>query len=124
MSITIIPCLAVVMGIIAFAWGLCALVLVLVILIQKGKGGGLSGAFGAGLPSGILGSKAGDFLTWFTIMLAGIFIVFSVVLAKYYRPSISDFDAEVEVRQVETAQPDEKTETLQQDAEPDTEQDF
>ena len=73
---------------------LCALVLILVILIQKGKGGGLSGAFGGGMASGILGSKTGDFLTWFTIVLVGLFLSLAVVMAKYYKPTISDFGSQ------------------------------
>ncbi len=43
------------------------------------------------MASGLLGSKTGDFLTWATIALVGIFILLSVTLAKYYRPTVSDF---------------------------------
>jgi preprotein translocase subunit SecG len=64
--------------------------LILIILVQKGKGGGLSGAFGGGMASGILGSKTGDFLTWVTIVLVGVFLTLAVVMAKKYRPD--DFD--------------------------------
>jgi preprotein translocase subunit SecG len=87
------PLLAVsfIMKLVAAVWFICAIVLILVILIQKGRGGGLSGAFGGGLASGILGSKTGDFLTWVTIALAGVVILLSVVMAKYYKPKVSDF---------------------------------
>lgn len=87
------PLLAVsfIMKLVAVVWFICAIVLILVILIQKGRGGGLSGAFGGGLASGILGSKTGDFLTWVTIALAGVVILLSVVMAKYYKPKVSDF---------------------------------
>jgi preprotein translocase subunit SecG len=87
------PLLAVsfIMKLVAVVWFICALALILVVLIQKGRGGGLSGAFGGGLASGILGSKTGDFLTWVTIALAGVFILLSVILAKFYKPAISDF---------------------------------
>ena len=74
---------------------ICAVVLVLLILIQKGKGGGLSGAFGGGMASGILGTKTGDFLTWVTIVLVGLFLTIAVVMAKFYRPSVSDFDVDL-----------------------------
>ena len=67
-----------------------AVVLVLIILIQKGRGGGLSGVFGGGLASGILGSKTGDFLTWVTISMVGVFLMLAVVMAKFYKPTISD----------------------------------
>jgi len=76
-----------VMHILAFLWLLCAIILILVILIQKGRGGGLSGAFGGGMAGGILGSKTGDFLTWVTVTLVGVFLLLSVTLAKFYRPA-------------------------------------
>jgi preprotein translocase subunit SecG len=82
-----------VMNVIAVIWVLCAIVLALVILIQKGKGGGLSAAFGGGMGGGILGSKTGDFLTWFTIVLVGAFLFLSIVLAKFYKPTNSRHDA-------------------------------
>jgi preprotein translocase subunit SecG len=66
---------------------ICCLALVLIILIQKGRGGGLSAAFGGGAGGGLLGSKTGDFLTWVTIVLVGVFLSLAVVLAKYYKPA-------------------------------------
>jgi preprotein translocase subunit SecG len=82
------------MKIVAAIWLLCGLVLILIILIQKGRGGGLSSAFGGGMAGNILGSKTGDFLTWVTVVLVGIFILLSVVMAKFYKPTQSDFGAE------------------------------
>ena len=76
---------------VAVIFAICAVSLILIILVQKGKGGGLSGAFGGGMASGILGSKTGDFLTWVTIVLVGVFLTLAVVMAKFYRPS-DDFD--------------------------------
>lgn len=64
----------------------CCLALILIILIQKGRGGGLSAAFGGAGAGGVLGSKTGDFLTWVTIVLVGVFLSLAVVLAKYYKP--------------------------------------
>lgn len=86
---TVFPLLAVgfIMKVIAVFFAFCALALILIILVQKGKGGGLSGAFGGGMASGILGSKTGDFLTWVTITLVGVFLTLAVVLAKFYKPS-------------------------------------
>ena len=75
------------MKVVAVLFVICALALILIILVQKGKGGGLSGAFGGGMASGILGSKTGDFLTWVTIVLVGVFLTLAVVMARYYRPS-------------------------------------
>ena len=70
-----------------------AVALVLVVLIQKGRGGGLSAAFGGGAAGGLLGSKTGDFLTWVTIVLVGVFLLISVVMAKFYRPTVRQFAA-------------------------------
>jgi len=92
---TVLPILAVsfFMSFVAVIFVICAVVLMLVVLIQKGRGGGLSAAFGGGGASGILGSKTGDFLTWVTIALAGVFLTLAVVMAKFYKPGISNFDA-------------------------------
>ena len=90
---TIFQLLAVspIMSVAAVLFLICSVVLVLIILIQKGKGGGLGAAFGGGMAGGILGSKTGDFLTWVTIGLVSVFLILAVVMAKFYKPTISDF---------------------------------
>jgi len=80
-----------IMNVIAVFFFICAVALILIILIQKGRGGGLGAAFGGGLASGILGSKTGDFLTWVTITLVGVFLTLAVIMAKFYKPAVSDF---------------------------------
>ena len=75
--------------VIAVLFVICCIALILIILVQKGKGGGLSSAFGGGMSGGILGSKTGDFLTWVTIVLVCIMLFFAILLAKFYRPDIS-----------------------------------
>ncbi len=86
------------MKLVAVVWFFCSVVLVLVILIQKGRGGGLSAAFG-GMAGGVLGSKTGDFLTWVTVVLVFVFLSLSVVIAKYYKPTIAEAAAPPSVRQ-------------------------
>jgi len=76
------------MSIIAGLFLICAIVLILVILIQKGKGGGLSSAFAGGTAGGILGSKTGDVLTWITIGVVSLFLLMALVLDKWWRPMI------------------------------------
>jgi preprotein translocase subunit SecG len=90
---TVLPLLAVgiFMKFVAALFVLVSLVLILIVLMQKGRGGGLSGAFAGGMASGLLGSKTGDFLTWVTVVLVGIFLLLAVLMAKYYRPSISSY---------------------------------
>jgi preprotein translocase subunit SecG len=78
-----------IMSVIAGLFLLCSVVLVLVVLIQKGKGGGLSSAFGGGMASGLLGSKTGDVLTWITIGVVGFFLLVALVLDKWWRPTVS-----------------------------------
>ena len=92
---TVFPLLAVsadsfIMKIVAALFLISAVALILIILVQKGRGGGLSAAFGGGVASGILGSKTGDFLTWVTIVLVGVFLTLAVVMARFYKPP--DFD--------------------------------
>ncbi|MHC4186638.1 MAG: preprotein translocase subunit SecG [Planctomycetota bacterium] len=79
-----------IVNVFAVFWFICAIVLILIVLIQKGRGGGLSAAFGGGMGSSLLGSKTGDFLTWVTIFLVTVFLGMAVVLAKLYKPTISD----------------------------------
>src|SRR5512145_1305202 len=94
---TLLPLLAVgiLMTFVAVLFVVVAILLILVVLIQKGRGGGLSGAFGGGMASGLLGSKTGDFLTWVTIGLVAVFLGLAVLMARFYRPSVSEFGAEV-----------------------------
>ncbi len=91
----VFPMLAVsfIMNVFAALFLICAVVLILIILIQKGKGGGLSGALAGGAVSGLLGSKTKEPLTWITIALVGVFLTLAVVMAKFYKPVISDFEA-------------------------------
>lgn len=57
--------------------GVC-LFLMLVILLQRGRGGGVAGAFGGGGGSGAFGAKTGDVFTWITVVVAAIFVGLAV----------------------------------------------
>jgi preprotein translocase subunit SecG len=61
---------------------LVSLFLILVVLIQRGKGGGLVGAFGGVGGSSAFGSRAGDAFTRFTIIVAAIWVLLIMILAK------------------------------------------
>jgi preprotein translocase subunit SecG len=78
------------MNLVSIVWGVTALMLILIILIQKGKGGGLSAAFGGAGGGGLLGTKTGDFLTWVTISLAVMFMLLTIVMVKWYRPTATE----------------------------------
>ncbi len=88
---TLLPLLAVgiLMKFVAFLFVVVSLLLILVVLVQKGRGGGLSGAFGGGMASGLLGSKTGDFLTWITIGTVVVFLGLAVLMARFYRPDVT-----------------------------------
>src|SRR4030042_5411419 len=94
---------------VAVLFVLVSVVLVLVVLMQKGRGGGLSGAFAGGMASSLLGSKTGDFLTWVTIILVAVFLTFAVLLARFYRPSVSGYDVEAPTTTQQPAPPGQTT---------------
>lgn len=82
--------IAFVMQIVGIVFLLCSVALILVILIQKGRGGGLSGAFAGGMASGLLGSKIGDTLTWITIGMATVFLLLALTMGRWYKPAIQE----------------------------------
>jgi preprotein translocase subunit SecG len=59
--------------------GLTSLFLILLILIQRGKGGGLAGAFGGMGGQSAFGTKAGDTFTRITIGVAAVWILLCMV---------------------------------------------
>src|ERR1700752_2777599 len=59
---------------------LVCLFMILLILIQKGRGGGLASAFGGAGGNTAFGSKTGDVLTWATSVVFGVFLLLAVAL--------------------------------------------
>ena len=69
------------------------LLLIITVLLQAGKGGGLAGALGGGLgSSSVLGGRtATTFLTKTTAVLAGTFMVLCLLQSMTYEaPTIDD----------------------------------
>jgi preprotein translocase subunit SecG len=68
-------------------------ILMLVILLQKGRGGGFSGAFGGAGGSSAFGAKTGDVFTWITVVVAGVFVVLTIwgnfVFDESLRPKLA-----------------------------------
>ncbi len=65
---------------------LICLLLMLVILLQKGRGGGLSGAFGGVGGHSAFGAKTGDVFTWITVGLAAAFVLVACIGTFVYIP--------------------------------------
>lgn len=62
-----------------FFFAAICLFLIIVILLQKGRGGGLAGAFGGAGGHSAFGAKTGDVFTWITVGLTFLFFVMAVV---------------------------------------------
>ena len=56
-----------------------ALFLILLVLVQRGKGGGLAGAFGGMGGQSAFGTKAGDMFTKITVVVAAAWIILCVI---------------------------------------------
>lgn len=61
-----------------------SLVMMFIILIQRGKGGGLAGAFGGAGGSSAFGSRAGDAFTKITLYLAAIWVLVIMISVKTF----------------------------------------
>jgi preprotein translocase subunit SecG len=61
---------------------LVSLVLMFVVLIQRGKGGGLAGAFGGAGGSSAFGSRASDSFVTFTFYVAAFWAVIIMIHVK------------------------------------------
>ena len=61
---------------------LTALFLIVLVLIQRGKGGGLAGAFGGMGGQSAFGTKAGDLFTKITIGVAAFWIILCMITVK------------------------------------------
>jgi preprotein translocase subunit SecG len=64
---------------------LVSIFLILLVLIQRGKGGGLSGAFGGAGGSSAFGSRAGDTFTRITIGVAALWVVLLMLQIEIVR---------------------------------------
>ena len=64
---------------------ICAF-LMLVILLQRGRGGGLAGAFGGAGGSSAFGSKTGDVFTWITVVVATAFVIVCAIGGFVFEP--------------------------------------
>ena len=66
-------------GLAALLMFVASLFLILLVLVQRGKGGGLSGAFGGMGGSSAFGAKAGDTFTRITIVASAVWILICMI---------------------------------------------
>jgi preprotein translocase subunit SecG len=70
---------------------LSSVFLILLVLIQQGRGGGLAGAFGGMGGQSAFGTKAGDLFTKITIGVAAVWILLCVATVKWSTQESSPF---------------------------------
>jgi preprotein translocase subunit SecG len=66
-----------------------SVLLIGLVLLQKNRGAGLSGAFGGVGGHTAFGTKTGDFLTWVTVSLTALFLLLSIVGNYVFEPAKS-----------------------------------
>ena len=69
------------------------LFLMLIVLIQRGKGGGLAGAFGGAGGSSPFGSRAADAFVKITLYLAAVWVLVIMLNVKAVKLDIADMAA-------------------------------
>ncbi len=71
---------------------LTACFLILLVLVQRGRGGGLAGAFGGMGGQSAFGTKAGDLFTRITIVVAAFWIVLCILALAILGGGENKFD--------------------------------
>src|SRR5438093_1375637 len=75
---------------------LLSIFMVLVILVQRGRGGGLTGALGGMGGQSAFGTKAGDLFTRITIVVAALWVLLAMAALKVLNPhGVSGFNEEL-----------------------------
>ena len=101
---------------------LLGLFLILVVLLQRGRGGGLAGALGGAGGQSAFGTRSGDVFTWITAGTAAVWFILAGVAGVLTRKSSNSIASRVDAGQVtqddqSTADDDDRFQ-LQQDAPP------
>lgn len=71
-------------GILLAIWAIVAMLMMLVILMQRPKSEGLGAAFGGAVTENLFGAQTTNVLVKFTAWLAGIFFVITFILSVLY----------------------------------------
>ena len=96
--------MAILINLLLAIWALVALLMMLVILMQRPKSEGLGAAFGGAVTENIFGAQTTNVLVKFTSWLAGIFFVLTFVLGILYaRKSAGESDLRRELTKQQAA---------------------
>jgi protein translocase SecG subunit len=98
---------AFVVGLLVALFVIISVMMMLIVLIQRPQGGGLSEAFGSASGSGhtAFGAKTGDALTYATITIFVVFIGFAIGLNYIVKPPVAVLPASGQVVPGETPLP-------------------
>lgn len=91
MNLTLLGAIPLYAQILAVILIIVSILLIILVLLQKGRGGGLSAAFGGAGGQSAFGSKTGDVFTWATIVAVGLFLLLCIFLTTQYVP-VSEID--------------------------------
>ncbi len=83
-----------------------AILLIIAVLMQASKGGGLAGTFGGGSVGMVFGvRRTADFLTRSTQILAGAFILLSLVINIFFLPRVENIESVIQQSSSQQAVP-------------------
>ncbi|WP_339732114.1 preprotein translocase subunit SecG [uncultured Gimesia sp.] len=93
------------------------LLLIVIILLQKGRGGGLAGAFGGAGGQSALGTKAGDVFTKITVVMAIIWVILAGVSGIATRASSGKYSGgkDAIIEGASTTDPEKESPILEDD---------
>jgi preprotein translocase subunit SecG len=77
-------------NVVTVIWALTGVFLVLLILVQRGRGSGLAGAFGNAGGQSAFGTKAGDVFTRITIGTAVVWVALAAISGIVMQNAIAD----------------------------------
>ena len=66
--------------------------MMMIILLQRGRGGGLAGAFGGAGGQSAFGTKAGDVFTWITVVTATLWVLLAGIGGCAMRSAATSFE--------------------------------
>lgn len=85
---------------------LISILLIIVVLMQSSKGGGLAGTFGGGSVGVVFGvRRTADFLIKATQILAGTFIVLSLIINMFFLPRAENAESVIQGSGQQTTAP-------------------